>query len=68
MDIEPGTMNGRIGPFWWYNAICYPFEVSGLCGLASNPSRHLVWREGGCGLGSFVIHSPLRWRVLKVLD
>jgi len=68
MQIKPGAMSGQIGSFWWYNAICEPFEMSGLQGLTSDPSRHFVWREGGCGIGSFVFHNPLRWRVLRLVN
>jgi hypothetical protein len=41
---------GRIGPFWWVNSCCSSFELIGLYGLIHDPSRHLAWREGGCGL------------------
>jgi hypothetical protein len=62
---------GSIGPFWWLNATCYSFQITGLYGLTSNLSEHIVWREGSCGFvfGSryYYIARP-RWRILETLN
>lgn len=50
IEIATGAGSGRIGPFWWINSTCSSFELVGLYGLTSNPSRHLAWREGACGI------------------
>lgn len=70
INISPGGMYGSIGRFWWANSVCQSCEVVGLTGLAHNPSRHLVWREGTCGWRSLTSATTrrLRWHVIRALN
>ena len=52
---------GRIGPFWWLNAVTTPIKMSNAM---YNGSVHNVWRPG-----VFSWKSPdqvkLRWLIIK---
>ena len=70
IHIQPGADSGRIGPFWWVNGVHHAHECIGLTGLINNPSRHLVWRSGGCGWLSsqHPLINPLRWHIIQQLN
>ena len=42
------SMQGRIGPFWWMNAVTSKME---LRNATYNGSLHYVWRPGFSGWG-----------------
>jgi hypothetical protein len=49
MIASVDSVRGSIGPFFWLNATCHSFQITGLYGLTSNLSKHIAWRQGGCG-------------------
>jgi hypothetical protein len=70
--VNIDSHSGRIGPFWWINSCCSATKLIGLYGLTSNPSKHLVWREGGCGFdfpndARFFVRLP-RFHILRALN
>ena len=53
--------NGRIGPFWWINAVTYPTELQNA---TYNGSTHNVWREGASGWDG-IYFNGLKWWIVK---
>jgi hypothetical protein len=70
IHIQPGADSGRIGPFWWVNGVHQAHVVTGFTGTTHDPSRHLVWRSGGCGWldQAYPLINPLRWHIIQVLS
>jgi hypothetical protein len=58
--IYADSEGGRIGRFWWVNAVTTPIE---MYNATYNGSYHRVWRLGVTGVGSKM--PRLVWRLIK---
>lgn len=71
MILTIDSESGQIGPFWWVNGRHDAHCITGLYGLTSNLSEHIVWCQGGCGLafgGRYFYVARLKWRILEALN
>jgi hypothetical protein len=59
--INITSEHGRIGPFWWLNAVTTPIKMSNA---TYNGSVHYVWRPGIFSWKS-PMKEQLHWRVIK---
>ena len=59
--LEITSETGRIGPFWWVNAITSPSEMHNA---TYNGSVHTVWREGTAGWDG-IYQGRLIWRIVR---
>jgi hypothetical protein len=60
-DFHIDSETGRIGPFWWVNAVCSPIT---MLNATYNGSVHVVWREGFAGWDG-IAHGRLLWRIVR---
>lgn len=59
--IHISSDQGRIGPFWWLNAVTTPMRMENA---TYNGSVHTVWREGAAGWDGLA-QGRLLWKVIR---
>jgi len=61
MMFDINSDSGRIGPFWWVNAVTSQIK---LRNAVYNGSLHIVWRPGVSGWGN-PLGKSFQWLIIK---